>query len=213
MDDVIADLALREGGCGIVSVDTLGIIYVPLRPPLHAGCAAIAGRPLCSRMSRLQSGAVVGIAGSIIAEPDDAHVTIRVGSHPREHVRIALRNTRVHLDWRCPSGALIGGGREVDLGVVRPDGVDKSKVIRGKGWEKIQSALIGGTHRAGEDLEIGEGEDWQAQLYVGRDTDVDAPQRSTRKVFCDAVGGYEDRVEVSAAVCALGAAVHLDLSR
>src|SRR5712691_12246781 len=161
-------------------------------------------------MSRLESGAVVGIAGSIISKPYDTHVAVRVGSHPREHVRV---NTRVHLDWRCPSGALIGGGREVDLGVVRPDGVDKSKVIRGKGWEKIQSALIGRTHRAGEDLEIGEGEDRQAHLYVGRDTDVDAPERSTRKVFCDAVGGYEDRVEVSAAVCALGAAVHLDLSR
>ena len=213
VDDVIADLTLREAGCCIVGVNTLGIIYVPLGPPLHAGCAASTGRSLCCWMSRLQKSAVVGIAGSIIAKPYDTHVAIGVGSHPREHVRVALRNTRVHLDWRCPSGALIGGGREVDLGVVRPDGVDKSKVIRGKGWEKIQSALIGGTHRAGEDLEIGEGEDWQAHLYVGRDTDVDAPERSTRKVFCDTVGGYEDRVEVSAAVCALGAAVHLDLSR
>src|SRR2546429_3279028 len=76
MDNVIADHTLHKRWRGIVTVDALGVIYVPLRPVLHATCAAIACRSLRGRVSWLQNAAVVGIAGPIIAEPNDPNVTI-----------------------------------------------------------------------------------------------------------------------------------------
>src|SRR2546429_2968381 len=61
MDNVIADHTLHKRWRGIVTVDALGVIYVPLRPVLHASCAAIACRSLRGRVSWLQNAAVVGI--------------------------------------------------------------------------------------------------------------------------------------------------------
>src|SRR5947209_9986277 len=54
-----------------MTADALGVIYLPLRPALHAGCAAIACRPLRGWVSWLESGTIVGIASPIIAEPND----------------------------------------------------------------------------------------------------------------------------------------------
>src|SRR6266850_5547145 len=160
-------------------------------------------------MPRLQSGAVVRIAGPIIAEPNDTNVTVGVGGDPGEEVGAAPVYLEAHIDWVRPRRPLIGRERVEHVGVVGPDRVDIPKVIRGKGWEKIQRTLILRTRRAGEDLEVGKGEDRQAHRYVGGDADVDATERSTRKVFRYAVRGHEDLVEVSAARTT--AAVHLDL--
>src|SRR6266851_761508 len=77
-------------------------------------------------------------------------------------------------------------------------------------WVRPGRALILRARRAGEDLEVGEGEDRQAHLYVGRDADVDATERSTDKIFSYIVRGHKDRVEVSAARTT--AAIHFDLS-
>src|SRR6266403_181973 len=160
-------------------------------------------------MPRLQSGAVVGIAGPIIAEPNDPNVTIGVGRDPGEEVGMAPIYGEAHTNWVRPGRPLVGREGVEDVGVVRPDRVDEPEIIRGKGWEKIHRALILRTGRAGEDLSIGEGEGGQTQLCVGRDSDVDAPEGSTRKVFGHAIRGYEDLIEVAAARAA--AAVHLNL--
>ncbi len=53
MDDVIADHAPHKKWRGIMTVDALGVVYVPLRPASHAGCAAIALRPLRAWVSWL----------------------------------------------------------------------------------------------------------------------------------------------------------------
>src|SRR5947209_8643076 len=144
MDDVIADHALHKKWRGIVTVNALGVIYVPLRPLRHtSGCHVIASGPLRGWVSRLQSGAVVGIAGSIVPEPDDTHVAVGVGRDPRENVGFANRRSLIHLDGSRPGRALIGGRREKDVAIVRPDRVDEPEVIRGKGGEKIERALIG----------------------------------------------------------------------
>src|SRR5882672_7388299 len=160
-------------------------------------------------MPRLQSGAVVRIAGPIIAEPNDTNVTVGVGGDPGEEVGAAPVYLEAHIDWVRPRRPLIGRERVEHVGVVRPDRVDEPEVIRGKGWEKIQRTLILRTRRAGEDLSIGEGEGGQAQLRVGGYADVDAPKGSTRKVFRYAVRSHKDLVKVAAARAA--AAVHLDL--
>src|SRR6266849_2585644 len=135
-------------------------------------------------MSRLQSGAVVGITGSIIPEPDDAHVAVGVGSDPGEDVGVANGWTLVYLHGWCPSGALIGGGREVDFGVVGPDRIHKPKPIHGQRREEILGALIVRTRRAGEDLDVGEREDWRAwgHFHWGRRADVDAAQCPAEQV-------------------------------
>src|SRR6266404_1392910 len=209
MDDVIADhVAHKKWGC-IVTVHALGVIHVPLRPTLHAGCAAIAGRSLRGLVSRLQSRTIVGIASPIIAEPNDPNVTIGVGRDPGEEVGMAPIYGQAHTNWVRPGRPLVGREGVEDVGVVRPDRVDEPEVIRGKGWEKIHRALILRTGRAGEDLSIGEGEGGQTQLCVGRDSDVDATRRATRKVFRYAVRSHKHLVEVAAARAA--AAVRLDL--
>src|SRR5882672_8653880 len=174
MDDVIADhVPHKKWGC-IVTVDALGVIHVPLRPTLHAGCAAIACRPLRGWVSWLESCTIVGIASPIIAEPNDPNVTIGVGRDPREEVGVAPIYREADINWTRPGRALIGREGVEDVGVDRPRGVDKPKVIRGKGWEKIARSLILRARRAGEDLGVGEGKSRQAQLHVGRDADVNA---------------------------------------
>src|SRR6266446_3659695 len=209
MDDVIADhVAHKKWGC-IVTVHALGVIHVPLRPTLHAGCAAIAGRSLRGLVSRLQSRTIVGIAGPIIAEPDDAHVTVGVGRDPWEEVGVAPICREADINWTRPGRALIGREGVEDVGVDRPRGVYKPKVICGKGWKKIARALILRARRAGEDLGVGEGKSRQAQLHVGGDADVNATERSSRKVLGYTVRGHEDLVEVAAARAT--AAIHLDL--
>ena len=210
MDNVIADHTLHKRWRGIVTVDALGVIYVPLRPVLHATCAAIACRSLRGRVSWLQNAAVVGIAGPIIAEPNDPNVTIGVGRDPREDVGIAPIHREAHIHWVRPGRALIGREGVKDVGVIRPDGVDEPKVIRGKSREKIASALILSARRTGEDLGVGEGVSRQTQLDVGRDADVDATEGSRREVLRYIVRGHEDLVQVAAARAT--AAIHLDLS-
>ena len=93
MDDVIADHALYERWHESMTIEGLGVVYVPLRPVLHASRARIARGPLRGRVSRLQNGAVVRIAESIITEPDDTYVTIGVGGDPGEDVGVADRRT------------------------------------------------------------------------------------------------------------------------
>src|SRR6266436_297515 len=156
MDDVIADHVPHKKWRGIVTVDAFGVIYVPLRPALHAGCAASAGRPLRGWVSRLQRGAIIGIAGPIIAEPDDTHMAVRVGRDPGEEVGMAPIYREADVSWTRPGRALIGREGIEDVGVDRPCGVDKPKVICGKGWEKIARSLILRARRAGEDLGVGE---------------------------------------------------------
>src|SRR6267142_6798536 len=141
-------------------------------------------------MPRRQSGAVVRIAGPIIAEPNDPNVTVGVGGDPREEVGAAPVYGKAHINGVRPGRPLIGRERVEDVGVVRPDRVDEPEVIRGKSWEKIHRALILRTGRSGEDLSIGEGEGGQTQLCVGRDSDVDATRRATRKVFRYAVRSH-----------------------
>src|SRR6266568_4027545 len=209
MDDVIADHVPHKKWRGIMTVDALGVIYVPLRPALHAGCAAVACRPLRGWVSWLQSGTIVGIAGPIIAEPNDPNVTIGVGRDPGEEVGMAPIHREAHINWVRPGRALIGREGVEDVGVVRPHGVDEPKVIRGKGWEKIARALILRARRAGEDLGVGEGKNRQAQFHVGRDADVNATEGSTREVLDYIVRRHEDLVEVAAARAT--AAIHLDL--
>src|SRR6266850_149046 len=160
-------------------------------------------------MPRLQSGAVVRIAGPIIAEPNDTNVTVGVGGDPGEEVGADPVYLEAHIDWVRPRRPLIGRERVEHVGVVRPDRVDEPEVIRGKSWEKIHRTLILRTSQAGEDFCIGEGEGGQAQLRVGGYADVDAPKGSTRKVFRYAVRSDKDLVKVAAARAA--AAVHLDL--
>src|SRR6266700_3397672 len=209
VDDVIADHAPHKKWRGIMTVDALGVIYLPLRPALHAGCAAIACRPLRGWVSWLESGTIVGIASLIIAEPNDPNVTIGVGRDPGEEVGMAAIHREAHINWVRPGRALIGRERIEDVGVDRPRGVDKPKVIRGKGWEKIARALILRARRARKDLGVGEGKSSQAQLHVGRDADVNATEGSTRKVLGYTVRGHEDLVQVAAAGAT--AAIHLDL--
>src|SRR6266566_3444402 len=112
MDNVIADHTLHKRWRGIVTVDALGVIYVPLRPVLHASCAAIAGRSLRGRVSWLQSAAVVGIAGPIIAEPNDPNVTIGVGEG-------VSRQTQLDVGRDADVDATEGSRREVLRYIVR----------------------------------------------------------------------------------------------
>ncbi len=195
-----------KNGRGIVTVDALGVVYIPLRPALHTGFAAIACRPLRGWVSWLQSDTVVGIAGPIIAEPNDPHVTIGVGRDPGEEVGVASVYAEAHINWTRPGRALVGREGVEDVGVVRPRGVDEPKVIRGKGWEKIARALILRARQAGEDLGVGEGKSRQAQIHVGRDADVNATEGSTCKVLGYTVRGHEDLVQVAAARA--NAAIH-----
>src|SRR6266702_6071467 len=164
-----------------MTVDALGVVYVPLRP-------------LRGWVSWRQSGTIVGIAGAIIAKPNDPNVTIGVGRNPREEVGMAPIHREAHINWVRPGRALIGRERIEDVGVDRPRGVDKPKVIRGKGWEKIARALILRARRARKDLGVGEGKSRQAQLHVGRDADVNAAEGSTREVLSYTVRGHEDLV-------------------
>src|SRR6266436_3022623 len=209
MDDVIADHVAHKKWRGVVTVHALGVIYIPLRPALHAGGAATACRPLRGWVSWLQSGTIVGIAGPIIAEPDDPNVTIGVGRDPGEEVGMAPIHREAHINWTRPGRALIGREGVEDVGVVRPHRVDEPKVIRGKGWEKIARALILRARQAGEDLCVGKGKSRQAQIHVGRDADVNATEGSTRKVLSYTVRGHEDLVQVASARAT--AAIHLDL--
>src|SRR5207253_5196610 len=81
-----------------MTADALGVIYLPLRPALHAGCAAIACRPLRGWVSWLESGTIVGIASPIIAEPNDPNVTIGVGRDPGEEVGMAPIHREAHIN-------------------------------------------------------------------------------------------------------------------
>src|SRR3989442_11165771 len=182
MDNVIADHTLHKRWRGIVTVDALGVIYVPLRPVLHASCAAIAGRSLRGRVSWLQSGTVVGIAGPIIAEPNDPNVTIGVGRDPGEEVGMAPIHREAHINWTRPGRALIGREGVEDVGVVRPHRVDEPKVIRGKGWEKIARALILRARQAGEDLGVGKGKTRRAKITSGEATTEIQPRASPVRV-------------------------------
>ncbi len=94
------------------------------------------------------------------------------------------------------------------MGLVRPHGIDKPKVIDSECREDLIRAerRPGRTRRAGEDLGVGERKSRQAQRYVAGDADVDATKRSTRKIFSYAVGGHEDLVQVAAARA--NAAIH-----
>src|SRR3982074_334183 len=108
MDDVTAyHVPHKKWGC-IVTVDALRVIPVPLRPALHAGCAALASRSLRGWVSRLQSRTIVGIAGPIVAEPDDTHVTVGVGRDPGEEVGVAPIYREADINWTRPGRALIG---------------------------------------------------------------------------------------------------------
>src|SRR2546423_4257371 len=66
-----------------------------------------------------------------------------------------------------------------------------------------------GARQPSEDFGVGEGKSGQAQLYVGRDADVNATEGSTVKVLGYTVRGHEDLVQVTAARAT--AAIHLDL--
>src|SRR5207253_2092790 len=140
MDNVIADHTLHKRWRGIVTVDALGVIYVPLRPVLHATCAAIACRSLRGRVSWLQNAAVVGIAGPIIAEPNDPNVTIGVGRDPREDVGIAPIHREAHIHWVRPGRALIGREGEKEVGVIEQDAVAEPKFIGARSGERVVAA-------------------------------------------------------------------------
>src|SRR3981189_748888 len=157
-----------------MTVDALGVIYLPLRPVLHAGCAAIACRPLRGWVSWLERGTIVGIASPIIAEPNDPNVTIGVCRDPGEEIGVAPIYREADINWTRPGRALIGREGVEDVGIDRPCGVDKPKVIHGKRGEKIARSLILRARRAGEDLVVGERECRQAHIHVGRDADVNA---------------------------------------
>src|SRR5947199_6900375 len=210
MDNVIADHTLHKRWRGIVTVDALGVIYVPLRPVLHASCAAIACRSLRGRVSWLQNAAAVGVAGPITAETSDANVTTGVSRDPREDVGIAPIHREAHIHWVRPGRALIGREGVKDVGVIRPDGVDEPKVIRGKSREKVVGALILSARRTTEDLGVGEGESRQTQLDVGRDADVDAKEGYRSEVLRYIVRGNEDMVKFDEARS--NASIHLDMS-
>src|SRR3977135_2219157 len=114
-----------------MTVDALGVIYLPLRPVLHAGCAAIARRPLRGWVSWLENGTIVGIASPIIAEPNDPNLPIGGGRDPWKEVGVVPNPLQDHINWVRPGRALIGRERIEDVGVDRPRGVHKPKVIRG----------------------------------------------------------------------------------
>ncbi len=98
------------------------------------------------------------------------------------------------------------------MGLVRPHGIDKPKVIDGERRKDLIRAECrpGRTRRAGEDLGVGEQEGRQSQLCVGRNADIDAAQGLATRVFGGVVGGHKDRIKVSSAGAA--AVVDADLA-
>src|SRR5437868_940150 len=152
-----------------MAVYTFGHVDGPLRPFRHAGvCAISAGCSLSGWVTWFQGGAVIGISGTVIAEPDDVDMAISIGCDPGKYVSVPHGRTLIDADRGCPGIALIGGRGEPDIAVIRPNGVNKSKFIHGKCRENLVGAVGSAqrTQRTGENLVVTESKYRQAQVHV-----------------------------------------------
>ena len=102
----------------------------------------------------------VRIASLIGAIPRDGYVAIGISRDPGKHVRLSrLRRVLSHLDGRRPTGPLRHRERVVDVSVVRPDGVQVTKLIYRERGEQIAEPGARETRRtrpATKDLVVSE---------------------------------------------------------
>ncbi len=87
-------------------------------------------------------------------------MTVGIGSDPGEHVRLSgLERALSYLDGRRPARPVSGGERVIDVGVIRPGGVQEAEVVYRERGKQIAEAGAGGTRRtrpATEDLGVSE---------------------------------------------------------
>src|SRR5207302_1913699 len=119
MNDVVARDVLRERRYRVVAIHALGHVDVPLRPAVGGPAGA----------GWLHRGDAVRIPGKARAEPGDHHVTVRVRGDPGKDVGLAGGRSAVHAHRHGPVSSRVGGRREEDALVVRPDDVGVAEVV------------------------------------------------------------------------------------
>ena len=205
MNDVVARDVLRERRYRVVAIDALGHVDVPLRPAVGGPAGA----------GWLHRGDAVRIPGKARAEPRDHNVTVRVRGDPGKDVGPAGGRSAVHAHRHGPVSSRVGGRREEDALVVRPDDVGVAEVVHGERRKDVGRAG-GGSGRAGgarEDFVVREGEGHGAELGVGGHADVDGAKRCAVGVIDRIVGRHECGVEIPLAGAPARVAVDLDLCR
>jgi len=88
---------------------------------------------------RLHGRNIVGVASQAGSPPSHDDMAVGISCDPREDVGLANRSVPVDADGRRPSGAQIRGGREKDILVVGPDGIDVAEVVDGEGGKNVVS--------------------------------------------------------------------------
>src|SRR5438105_12773477 len=106
---MVGSLAQRESWCRGVTIDALSNKDVPV----GIGCRDR-----------------VRITSCIRTVPCDSHMAIRIGGDPGENIRLpGLGRALSYLDRGRPGCSKSRRIRVVDVGIVRPDGVQVPKVI------------------------------------------------------------------------------------
>src|SRR5438477_7643903 len=98
--------------------------------------------PVCGQWDRVR---IAGLIGTI---PCDGHMAIGLGGDPGKHIRLSsLRRVLSYLDGRRPTGSLRCRERVIDVGVVRPDGVQVAELVDCERREEIAEPGARGTRR------------------------------------------------------------------
>ena len=92
VNKMVARDVLRKGGQRVVAIYAFRGIDVPLRPAI---CGSIRAR-------RLHCRGVIRISRDARPQPCDHDVAIRVGGHPRKHVRLSNGPAAIHPHRRPP---------------------------------------------------------------------------------------------------------------
>src|SRR5260370_27682064 len=86
----------------------------------------------------------IRVAGLIGAIPRDSHVAVGIGCHPGEHIRLSgLRCALGYFHGRGPTGSVSRRVGVINVGSVRPSGIDVAEVIYGDSGEQISQAESG----------------------------------------------------------------------